>query len=197
MRQVILRGGHGRALCAGLLGLALTACGSSGPAADCSGLSVSDAWVRPAHVGSREMTGYFRLQNKGASSVVVNGISSAQFGRAVFQKKAGKDGEGGVQGFDQVTVDVGDAIEFAPNGREVALYSPTRSYDPGDQVELVLVCGRDHAQRSVAAVVRANPEAVSSAATGGDTDADMREQIMLDAKDGGGASASDDSKTAE
>ncbi|MDA3920230.1 MAG: copper chaperone PCu(A)C [Salinisphaera sp.] len=186
----------GRAICVSALLLTVAACSSSTPAANCGRLKVSDAWVRPAHLGSREMAGYFTLSNQGASDVVVNGVSSTQFARAVFQKKSGADGHDGVQRLEDFTVTAGKTMKFAPGGREVALYSPTQSYDPGDQVEIVLACGSDQAKLAVPAVVRAHAGTTPSVVTSGDTDADTREQIIRDARDGGGASAADDSKTA-
>lgn len=189
----------GMAAIAGLLALPLmlAACGSSEPAADCGGLTATGAWVQPSHPGSREMTGYFRLDNTGRSDVVINGVSSSQFGRAVFQGKGGADGQQGKQGLEQVTVAAGQAIDFSPEASEVALYSPTQRYAAGDQVEILLACGSEHASLPVVATVRHREDGDAPALNvDDDSEADTRAQIIRDAKDGGGASAADDSKTA-
>lgn len=180
---------------AGLLVLTLAGCGSSSPAADCGGLQASDAWVQPAHAGSREMTGYFHLNNTGSRDVVIHGVSSSQFDRAILQKKVGADGEQGTEALGDIRVAAGQQIDFAPNGREVALYSPTQSYDAGDQVEISLACGSENASLPVAATVR-HDESHAPIPDTGDDEAKTRAQIIQDAKDGGGASAADDSKTA-
>lgn len=179
------------------LPLLLAACSSSEPAADCGGLEAADAWVQPAHVGSREMTGYFRLNNTGSSDVVVHDVSSSQFGRAVFQDKSADPDEQGQQGLEQVTVPAGQAIEFSPGAREVALYSPTRGYDAGDQVKIVLACGREQASLPVVATVRHQDNDGPEIDADADGEAAKRAQIISDSKDGGGAGAADDSKTAD
>jgi len=202
MHQMIFcrRGVHWRRISDGALALGLllvvTGCSSSKPAPDCAGLVAGDAWVQPAHAGSREMTGYLTLRNQGASDVLVTGVSSSQFDRAVFQQKAGPDGQEGVTALAPFVVSAGDHSDFTPDNREIALYSPTQSYDPGDQIEIVLACGSEHASLSVAAVVRSNAHAAPDINKDIDSEADTREQIIRDAKDGGGDGASDDSKTA-
>lgn len=196
MWQIFLR--NGAVGIAGLLALplVLAACSSSEPAADCGGLQATGAWVQPAHPGSREMTGYFRLDNKGRADVVINGVSSSQFGRAVLQDKSADDGEPGKPGLDQVVVPAGEQMAFAPDAREVALYSPTQSYDAGDQVDIVLACGSKHASLPMVATVRHQKGDAPAVDMGADDEADTRAQIIRDAKDGGGPGAADDSKTA-
>lgn len=181
---------------AGLLALPLllAACSSSEPAADCGELKVTGAWVQPAHPGSREMTGYLRLDNTGSSDVVIKSVSSSQFGRAVFQDKNADNKAQGKQGLDRVVVPAGQTIDFSPDAREVALYSPTRGYDAGDQVEIVLACGREQASLPVVATVRHQDH--DGPEIDADGEAAKRAQIIRDAKDGGGPGAADDSKTA-
>lgn len=195
MWQMFFR--NGVTATAGLLALPLllAACGSSEPAADCGGLEAADAWVQPAHAGSREMTGYFRLDNRGSSAVVINGVSSSQFGRAVFQDKSADNEQKSKQGLDRIKVPAGQTVEFSPGAREVALYSPTQGYDAGDQVEIVLACGREQASLPVKATVRHQDN--DGPEIDADGEAAKRARIISDSKDGGGAGAADDSKTAD
>lgn len=183
---------------AGLSGV-LAGCGQSQPVADCGQLSIRDAWVAPAHAGSREMLGYFTLHNDGADPVTVNGVSSDAFDRAVFQNKAAaaqssNDADGGAQPLAPFTVDGGADMHFKPGEREVALYSPTKAYHAGDQVQLSLTCGSQHARLATTATVRDRHGDLPAA--GDDEDAADRKQVIQDGRDGGGAGATDDSKTA-
>lgn len=183
---------------AGLTG-ALAGCGSSEPAGDCGQLVIHDAWVAPAHGGSREMLGYFTLHNDGSQPVTVNGVSSNAFDRAVFQNKAAaahssNDAEGGAQPLAPFTVAGGADMQFKPGQREVALYSPTQAYKAGDQVHLSLTCGSQHARLATVATVRDLHGDLPAA--GNDEEAADRQQVIKDGRDGGGAGATDDSKTA-
>ncbi|KEZ76282.1 copper chaperone PCu(A)C [Salinisphaera hydrothermalis] len=183
---------------AGLSGV-LAGCGQSQPAADCGQLRIHDAWVAPAHAGSREMLGYFTLHNDGSDPVTVNGVSSDAFDRAVFQNKAAaaqssNDADGGAQPLAPFTVAGGADMQFKPGEREVALYSPTKAYQVGDKIKLSLVCGSQHARLATSAVVRDRHGDLPAASD--DEDAADREQVIQDGRDGGGAGATDDSKTA-
>lgn len=184
-----------------IVGLAavLAGCGHSGPAPDCGQLTIHDAWVAPAHAGSREMLGYFTLHNEGSQPVTVNGVASNAFDRAIFQNKAAaaqssNNADGGAQPLAPFTVDGGADMSFKPGEREVALYSPTRAYRAGDQVQLSLICGSQHAKLATQATVRDRHGDLPSA--GDDEDAADRQQVIKDGRDGGGAGATDDSKTA-
>lgn len=185
-------------MAAGLVG-ALAGCGRSSPAADCGKLAIHDAWVTPAHAGSREMLGYFTLHNGGSAPVKVNGVGSDAFDRAVFQNKAAaadsaNDASGGAQPLAPFTVAAGADTQFEPGEREVALYSPTRAYRVGDRIKLHLTCGSDHAKLVAVATVRDRRGDLP--ADDSNDDAADRKQVIEDGRDGGGSGATDDSKTA-
>ncbi|WP_423822514.1 copper chaperone PCu(A)C [Salinisphaera sp. SPP-AMP-43] len=183
-----------------MLVLSLTGCGQSDPAADCGGLQIDDAWVAPAHTGSREMLGYFTLRNTGSQPVRVGSVASDAFDRAVFQDKAAAakssdDAQGGAQPLAPFTVAAGQAMVFEPGQREVALYSPSRSYQDGDAIQLRLVCGADsQATLTGRATVRDRHNDLPAPAD--EQDEADRKQVLEDGRDGGGPGASDDSKTA-
>ena len=185
----------GATLLAGLAG-----CGRSGPAADCGALTAEDAWVTPAHAGSREMLGYMTLANPGERDIVIRSVTSDQFNKALFQDKAAAataadDETGGAQPLAPFTVAADSQIVLRPNEREIALYSPTQAYENGDQVQLVLVCGKNAAELPVAATVRSGqPASMDLPPT--DTDTAETEKALKDAKSPTGVSATDDSKTA-
>lgn len=186
-------------LAAAGLSAALAACGHGDPAPDCGDLSIHDAWVTPAHAGSREMLGYFTLQNDGSNPVKVNGVSSDAFDRALFQNKAAaadssNDADGGAQLLGPFTVAAGKSLHFSPGDREVALYSPTRAYRDGDRIRLSLTCGRQKATLAATAVVRDHHGDLP--ATDDEDNAADRKQVIQDGRSGGGAGATDDSKTA-
>ncbi len=185
-------------MASGLFG-ALAGCGHSSPASDCGRLTIRNAWVTPAHAGSREMLGYFTLHNAGSEPVSVNGVASSAFDRAIFQNKAAaaqssNNADGGAQPLAPFTVKGGADMAFRPGQREVALYSPTRAYRVGDTVRLSVICGSQHARLATSATVRDRNGDLPAA--GDDEDAADRKQVIQDGRDGGGAGATDDSKTA-
>ncbi|MGN8160334.1 copper chaperone PCu(A)C [Salinisphaera sp. RV14] len=183
---------------AGLAG-ALAGCGQPGAASDCGQLAIHDAWVTPAHAGSREMLGYFTLRNDGSAPVTVNGVASNAFDRAIFQNKAAaaqaaNNANGGAQPLAPFTVKGGAEMAFRPGEREVALYSPSRAYSAGDHINLSVICGSQHARLTTTATVRDRHGNLPPA--GDQEDAADRQQVIKDGRDGGGAGATDDSKTA-
>lgn len=186
-------------IAAGLTG-ALAGCGQSEPAPGCGQLAMHAAWVTPAHAGSREMLGYFTLHNAGSAPVTVDSVASDAFDRAVFQNKAAaaktsNDAKGGAQPLAPFTVDAGSAIQFKPGEREVVLYSPTQAYHVGDTIQLQLTCGSQNAHLSAMATVRDRRGNLPT--TDANRDATDRKQVIEDGRAGGGAGATDDSKTAD
>lgn len=186
-------------IAAGLTG-ALAGCGQSDPAPDCGQLTIHDAWVTPAHAGSREMLGYFTLHNGGSAPVTINNATSDAFDRAVFQNKtatagSSDDANGGPQPMAPFTVAGGADMQFKPGEREVALYSPTQAYHVGDQIRLRLTCGNQDAHLQTTATVRDHHGHLPT--SDDDREASDRKQVLKDGRAGGGAGATDDSKTAD
>ncbi|ROO24885.1 copper chaperone PCu(A)C [Salinisphaera japonica] len=178
----------------------LAGCGPSGPASDCGALAASGAWVTPAHAGSREMLGYMTLENTGDRDVVIRGVASEQFNKALFQDKAaaataGDDENGGAQPLAPFTVAADSQITLRPNEREIALFSPTRAYENGDEIQLVLACGANEAELDVTATVRSGqPANMDLPPT--DAETTQTEKALSDGQSPTGVSATDDSKTA-
>lgn len=135
--------------------VALTACGQS-EALDCGALAVDDPWVRATPAGADVMGAYFKLVNDGDDLVTLNGVSSSQFDRAeMHETVVNEDGQASMQPLEKLAVPAGETLSFKPGGRHVMLFSPSQDYAAGDQVELILSCGRQQAELPVAAVVRA------------------------------------------
>lgn len=174
-------------------GSGLTACGQQDtPEASCGNLQVKNAWVVPAHSGSREMLGYFTLENKGSRPVEVKGISSGNFDRAVFQDRSDTEDEAGPKPLAPFTIKARGHIDFEPGKREVVLYSPTHAYRVGDDVQMRLTCGKDDDTLDIKAEVKDQKGDLPS----DDEEASDREQVIQDSQEGGGESAVDDSRAA-
>lgn len=170
----------------------LAACGQEDtPAASCGDLQVESAWVVPAHSGSREMLGYFTLENKGGQPVEIKGISSGNFDRAVFQDRRDTE-DAGPKPLAPFTIKAGERIEFEPGKREAVLYSPTHAYQEGDEVQMRLTCGKDDDTLDIKAQVRDQKGDLPA----DDEQASDREQVIQDSQEGGGKSAVDDSRAA-
>ncbi|MBH03779.1 MAG: hypothetical protein CMP08_06615 [Xanthomonadales bacterium] len=178
----------------------LAGCGASGAASDCGALTASGAWVTPASAGSREMLGYMTLENTGDRDVVVRGVASQQFNKALFQDKAAAatagDGQnGGAQPLAPFTVGADSRMTLRPNEREIALFSPTRAYENGDKIQLVLACGANEADLPVTATVRSGqPANMDLPPT--DAETTETEEALTDGQSPTGVSGTDDSKTA-
>lgn len=180
------------------MAVALVGCGHSAPAPGCGQLTVHDAWVTPAHAGSREMLGYFTLHNDGSQSVTINGVASTAFDRAIFQNKAAarssSNADGGARPLARFTLAGGASMQFKPGEREVALYSPTQAYRVGDQVPISLICGNQRARLATKASVRDRHDDLPAARNDENTAA--VERVTRDRHERGAPAATNDSKSA-
>lgn len=157
MRTIFRQTRYGFALA--VLPLVLAGCGSD-VAPGCGELAVSDAWVRASAPGAKVMGAYFVLANEGDTLVTVNAIKSVQFERVEMHETIINDsGQASMQPLARVTVAPDASVGFEPGGKHLMLFSPSQVYTAGDQVELILSCGKQNADLPVAAVVRAQSPA--------------------------------------
>ena len=112
--------------------------GTSSPAVGC-GLTVSDQWVKAT---DSEMTGVFgTIGNPGQAAVTVVSVSSPSAGKAEIHEVVTKGGAsvmqpkaGGLQ------IPAGGSATLAPGADHLMLMHLTGPIQPGDDVEVTLVC---------------------------------------------------------
>lgn len=115
--------------------LLLSACDSA------TGITVKDAWSRPAAQGANGAV-YFLLQNHSASADELIGVSS-DVAEAVEMHETSMDGD--VMQMQQVLsvpVKGKESIEFAPGGLHVMLIGLKQDLKVGDQFQIILQFAR-------------------------------------------------------
>jgi copper(I)-binding protein len=122
MRSILL------ALLAAIL---LQGCGESGPALSVSSLQV----VAPAP-GRTPSVAYMTITNQGRSAVELLAVSSPLFARVEMHQTVLKDGVARMQSLSTVTVESKSEVVFAPGGKHLMLFDPTKGLTPGTEVSL-------------------------------------------------------------
>lgn len=135
-----------------LLPLAALA-GCDRPAADCSGLSVSDAWVRAAPPGADVTAGYFVVENHGEAPVLLTGAASPEFERVEIHRSRQMGGRTAMIPISALEIVPGESEAFAPGSFHLMLFG-AGDLSPGDGVRLELICGDNGGRLEVAAEVR-------------------------------------------
>jgi copper(I)-binding protein len=134
--------------------LALAACGGK-PA---EGITVQDAWVRPAPMEGGNGAAYMMITNGGAEDDALLGVS-ADFADRVevhetFTTGAEESGEGmgdtgdmegmeggemmGMRPVESITIPAGGSVTLEPGGYHVMLLGVQQVFDEGDTVTLTL-----------------------------------------------------------
>jgi copper(I)-binding protein len=131
--------------------LALAACGGK-PA---EGITVQDAWVRPAPMAGGNGAAYMVITNGGAEDDALLGVSADFAERAevheTFTTSADDMGEdmgdiGGMEGgemmgmrpVESITIPAGGSVTLEPGGYHVMLLGVQQVFDEGDTVTLTL-----------------------------------------------------------
>lgn len=143
MRRKLLGG----LLLAGAL-LALAACGGK-PA---EGITVQDAWVRPAPMVGGNGAAYMVITNGGAEDDALLGVSADFADRTevheTFTTSADDTGEDmgdmeggemmGMRPVESIAVPAGGSVTLEPGGYHVMLFGVQQVFDEGDTVTLTL-----------------------------------------------------------
>ena len=117
-----------------VVSLILTAgCGESGPAMSVSGVQV----IAPAP-GRKTSVAYFTIHNRGNNAVVLNGVTSPQFGRVEMHETVLEMGIARMRPLTSLKVDAGSSVEFAAGGKHLMLSEPVKVLLPDSPVSLHL-----------------------------------------------------------
>jgi copper(I)-binding protein len=120
--------------------------------AQSSPLTVEGAWVRkPPGVDTAAV--YFVLKNPGAKPITLVGVTSPVADHVMVHETSTVDGQSRMRMRENVIVEPGKSVSFAPEGLHVMLIGFTKDLAVGDTVPLTLQL-EDGAQLSVSAVVR-------------------------------------------
>lgn len=105
--------------------------------ADAAALRVTNGWFRalPAAVPSG---GYFTLHNDGDKAVSLTGAQSPACGMLMLHKSMNHGGMGMMEHVDNVAVDPGGTLEFAPGGYHLMCMDSKPILKPGAQVPVTL-----------------------------------------------------------
>ena len=101
-------------------------------------LLADHGWIRAAPPAARVMAGYLTIRNKGTQDVVVERVSSVDFGAIEIHKMALQDGVMRMRRVPSLRIPAGGVVELKPGGMHLMLFRPQRPLPAGSEVELVL-----------------------------------------------------------
>ena len=115
--------------------------------ADETGLVVRDAWVREAPPGASVLAGYLQLENRGPERLVLDTLSSHDFGRIELHRTLVEEGVARMQPVGQLGIAAGESVSLEPGGMHLMLFNPGRPLQAGDRVKfsILLANGASHA----------------------------------------------------
>jgi periplasmic copper chaperone A len=129
--------------------LVLAACGSGSAttpdgstsalgASPAAGISVRDAWARPAPAGGQSAA-YMTVANASAADDALLSVRSAAGAAEVHQSTTGGSGMTGMQAMDRVVVPAHGSLELQPGGYHVMLMDLSADLVAGSTIQLDLV----------------------------------------------------------
>ena len=108
-----------------IIALALVAaCGSDAPP-----LVASDVVVKPPMPGMQMTAGYLTLRNHSAEEIVIDRVTSPQFGKVEMHETVIEGGVARMSALGQVVLPAGSAVEFEPGGKHLMLIRPGDNLD--------------------------------------------------------------------
>ncbi|MDP2714895.1 copper chaperone PCu(A)C [Rheinheimera sp.] len=122
-----------RLLSTALLLLSMNVLADSGAA-----VSVTNEQIRQPMPGRTVTAGYLTLHNQSAQAIILKGASSPAFARTELHQHSHKDGMMRMEQVEQITVDAGESVEFAPGGLHLMFFEPTAALELDQAVPLSL-----------------------------------------------------------
>ena len=101
-------------------------------------LQLERGWIRAAPPNARVMAGYLTIRNPGRKEIVVDRVSSADFGAIEVHEMAMQDGVMRMRRVPSLRIPAGGAVELKPGGLHLMLFRPQRALAAGSEVELLL-----------------------------------------------------------
>jgi copper(I)-binding protein len=111
---------------------------ASAAASSVAGISVRDAWARPAPAGGSSAA-YMTVANVSGVDDALLSVSSSAGDAQVHQSTMGGSGMTGMQAVDRVVVPAGGSVELQPGGYHVMLMDLRGNLVVGSTIQLDLV----------------------------------------------------------
>lgn len=121
-----------------LQALVLSLLFGAGLAQAASGVRAEKAWVREAPPTAEVLAGYLTLVNDSRHDLVLDDISSPQFGSVEIHETTHDNGMAGMRQLQTLPLRAGDRVQFAPGGLHLMLMQPKAVLRQGDTVTLLL-----------------------------------------------------------
>lgn len=90
--------------------------------ADSQPLEIADAWIRKPIPPLDKTAGYFRITNQSAEKVVLTGARSSAARTIEFHETVQIDEMMRMRRLEQVELDPGGTVEFAPGGKHLMIF---------------------------------------------------------------------------
>ncbi len=113
--------------------------GDSGDAKIMTDLVMSDAWIRPAPPNVNSMAGYFSLQNKTDTDIVVVAAQSSDFGSVMMHDTVIENDIAQMQHLKKLTIPGNGEVTFSPLGKHLMLIQPDKALLVGDSTSITLI----------------------------------------------------------
>lgn len=125
---------------AGLLRIALAATllAAAMPAHAAGALAAHDAWVREAPPGVTVLAAYLVIENSGARTNQLVGVTSPEFGAVEIHATQVRDGVATMTAVPALPVPAHGRAALAPGGYHLMLLRPKHALAAGDRVTLAL-----------------------------------------------------------
>ena len=120
-----------------VLGLLAAGC-SSTPAASAPGLTISDAWARPA-AAAGQSAAYLTIANAGAADTLLSVRCSIAGSTMIHQTSTDASGMTGMSPIEKLPIPAGATVTLAPGGYHIMMMGLTQALAAGSTLELRLV----------------------------------------------------------
>lgn len=101
-------------------------------------LAISDAWIRPAPPGADAMAAYLTVTNNGQNTISIKGASSPMFEEVMIHVTTIEDGIASMDSIDELIVEPGKRVTFAPMATHLMLMEPVSSIAKNNLVPITL-----------------------------------------------------------
>lgn len=105
-----------------ILVLALSAFGCSSD--DGPPLSVTDVTVTRPLPGTAMSAGYFAIENRGGSAIVITSVDSPQYARVEMHETVIENDVSRMRSVDALRLEDGERVQFEPGGKHLMLMQP-------------------------------------------------------------------------
>ncbi|MCX7555827.1 copper chaperone PCu(A)C [Xanthomonadaceae bacterium JHOS43] len=105
------------------------------------GISVQDAWIRPAPPSAPVRAGYARLENRGDQAVGIDAVMSESFGAIEIHEMHEVEGVMRMRRVPRLDIAPGGIATLQPGGLHLMLFRPRSPMEEGAKVTLVFSSG--------------------------------------------------------